>query len=170
MPEIAPKKQQAETRLVAEWLATRHGNDYTEQRVRLGSMPLDLGNGPLDPAEARMVHSVYARWADAIVIRPDVVRIVEGKIIAHPVAISQLELYARLLPFTPGLKVNPAARIEKVLVYAKPDDLVLQMAHEAGIVTELFAPAWVEEYINTRLARQRQGSRPQQLIDSSEVA
>jgi hypothetical protein len=170
VPGIAPKKAQAEMRLVAEWLRTQHGDDYTEQRVRLGSMPLDLGNGPLDPMEAKLVHSVYARWADAIVIRPDVVRLVEGKIIAHPVAIAQLQLYARLLPFTPGIRVNPAATIEMVLVYAKPDDLVLQMAHEAGITTELFDPPWVEEYINTRLHRQRQGSRSQLLTDATDVA
>lgn len=156
-------KTQAEARLVAEWLLARHAGDYYQTHVRLGSMPLDLGNTDLSPEEAKMVHNAFARWVDALVIRDDVVILVEAKVIAHPDAIGQLQLYARMLPFTPGLRVNPLARIQKMLVYAREDVNVSQLAAEQGITTEQFSPPWVDQYIATRLARQRQGSRPQQL-------
>ncbi|MBF6606966.1 MAG: hypothetical protein IVW53_15470 [Chloroflexi bacterium] len=161
--------QQVERRLVAEWLVARHGDDFYQQNVRLGSMPLEFANQDLDPMEAKLVHNAYARWADAIIFGRDKVTIVEAKIVAHPVALGQLRLYSRLLPFTPNVKIQPNASIEMLLLYAIADDMVLQLAREDGITLEQFHPDWVDMYIATRLARQRQGSLPQQLTDASDA-
>lgn len=160
------RSQQVERRLVAEWLALRHGDDYYQQNVRVGSMPLAFGNQDLDPMEAKLVHSAYARWADAVVFTPDVVTIVEAKIVAHPTALGQLRLYKRLLPFTPNVRIPIGARIDMLLLYAIPDDHVLELAREDGIAVEQYHPAWVDVYMETRLARHRGSPLPQQTGDA----
>lgn len=162
-----PRRHQVERRLVAEWLASRYPDAYTEQNVRLGSMPLEFGNQDLDPMEAKLVHNAFARWADAIVYLDDRVIVVEGKIVAHPVALGQLQLYKRLLPFTPTIALAPRARIELRLVYGVPDELVVAMAREQGIEVEQFKPAWVDEYLNTRFHRQRGAPLAQRMADGT---
>ncbi len=165
--EATPRRHQVERRLVSEWLASRYPDDYTEQNVRLGSMPLEFGNQDLDPMEAKLVHNAFARWADAIVYLDDRVIIVEGKIVAHPIALGQLRLYKRLLPFTPSIKLAPRAQIDLRLVYAVPDDLVVQMAREDGIEVEQFHPAWVDDYLATRFHRQRGAPLAQKVTDGT---
>jgi len=152
---VQKRKQQVETRLVAEWLAEFHRDHYFQTRVRLGSLPANVGAEDLDDGEARLVHSAFARWADAIVILEDRTILVEAKVICHPTAIAQLMLYKRLLPFSQFLNLRADKPVEPVLLYARPDPLVIQMAHEQGISTVQFDPPWVADYLATRFVRQR---------------
>lgn len=148
-------------RLVAEYLALNHRDHYYETRVRLGSLPASFNTDNLDDGEQKLIHSAYARWADAVVAMPDRTLLIEAKIVSHPSAVAQLMLYKRLLPSSPNLNLRAHMPIDLVLLYAREDPLVSQMAREQGISCVEYAPDWVDEYLATRYARQRTSPEPQ---------
>jgi hypothetical protein len=154
-------------RLVAEWLAEFHGEHYYQTRVRLGSLPLGARTDTMDDGEQKLVHNAFARWVDAIVALPDRTLLVEAKIVAHPGALSQLMLYERLIPDSFGLNLRKDKPIEKVLLFAKDDPLVSQMALELGITIVQFHPEWIDEKLASKFARQRSAPRPQSLAPAN---
>jgi len=148
------KWQAREMRLVSEYLAANYADYTTQTRVRLGSVHSDLHPEKLSPAELRAV-GVWRRWADAIVVMPDRLILIEAAIRPNPGDISQLELYEHLLPKTPELAEHSGKRIEKVLLYALEDPVIVAMARERGIRVVYFRPAWVEEYLAILYPRER---------------
>jgi hypothetical protein len=152
---------QVETRLVNEWLVATYPTSHWQTHVRLGSMPLGIATDNLDDQAAMLVHSRFARWADAIVALPDRTRLVEAKVVAHPNAIAQLIVYKRLMPFTPGLRIRTDVPIELVMLYARPDDVVLQVAAEMGITSVQYDPPWVDDYLRTLALRKQQAPQAQ---------
>lgn len=154
-------------RLVTEWLQLRYPDMAYQVRTRLGSLPMNLGGGESDTPEARLVHNAYARWADAVVFLPDKTRIVEAKLVAQPGALTQLQLYVRLVPASPYLNLRPGLPIEPVLLYAKEDPLVSQMAREQGITLEQYDPPWVDEYLATLSHRKRSAPVAQELAPAT---
>lgn len=123
--------------------------------MRLGALPAELAAQGYSEEEQRLLHNAYARWADAIVELPDRTELVEAKIIAHPVAIGQLDLYAELLPLTPALSHRKHLPITKVLLYAVPDEMVLRQARRAGVMLEQYTAPWIDEYLSRQHARKR---------------
>jgi len=157
----------AEMRLVTEWLQANYSHAAYQVRARLGSLPMNLGTGDADTPEARLVHNAFARWADALVFLPDRTLVVEAKLVAHPSAIAQLMLYQRLIPASPYLNLRPDLPVRPILLFAVEDVLVSQMAREQGIGLEQYHPAWVDEYLATKLARQRSAPAVQELAPTS---
>jgi len=156
--------QQAEMRLVAEWVARTYPDATWRTRVRLGSLSPQLGLEVRDEAEARLVHGAFARWADAVVELEDRLLLIEAKLVAHPVAVAQLELYARLIPYTPDFISLAPKPVESVLLYAVEDPLVVQMARERGIRSVQYHPSWVDEYLESLHRRHRTAPLPQELV------
>jgi len=99
--------------------------------------------------------SVFNRWADAIVIMPDRIVLIEGKILPQLGVISQLNAYARLLPKTPYLAEHKDKPIEKVLVCAIHDPMVAQLAREEGIRVVIYRPLWITAYLKHLYVRER---------------
>lgn len=157
--------EQREMRLVTEWLQATYPNVRYEVRVRLGSLPMNLGTSELSTEEERLIHNAYARWADAVVFRPDRTLIVECKLVAHPGALAQLELYQRLIPQSPFLNLSAGLPVEPVLLYAVEDVLVSQLAREKGITLVQYHPAWVDESLAAMSPRKRTGVAPQELAE-----
>jgi len=143
-----------EMRLVAEYLAKHYPGYETLTRVRLGSVREDLVSSEFTEAELRAV-GVWRRWADAVVVMPDRLVLIEAKIRPSPGDISQLELYEHLLPFTPELADHKHKRIEKVLLWALNDEVVAAMARQRGIRVVMFKPSWVDDYLATLYPRER---------------
>lgn len=158
--------EQIEQRLVAEWLQANRSGYWFQTRVRLGALASELAGDDLTEAERRMLHGAWARWADAIVELPDRTELIEGKIIAHPVAIGQLELYARLLPETTDLAHRRTLPVEKIMLYAIPDAHVCAMAVERGIRCVEFRPPWVYEALARRLPRHQRAPLAQSATDA----
>ena len=154
-----PRKwQPREMRMLAEWLAERWPRTEYLTRVRLGRIEPRIGAAELSPEEIRAL-GVHRRWADAVVLLPDRVLLVEAKIRPQPGVISQLELYARLLPHTPELAEHAHKPIEMILVYAIEDELINQLAREKGIRCVMYHPNWIDAYIDELYPRERQGGR-----------
>lgn len=144
----------AESRLLSEWLARRWPDHRTMQRVRVGSIPPQLELPEIDP-EHPVPTGVWRRWVDAIVIDSPRVHIIEAGIIAAPGDVSQLELYIRLFPQTPELREYADHELLGRLVWAVPDPVVRDMAHERGLAVEVFAPPWLGAYLAKRLPHMR---------------
>ncbi len=152
---------QVETRLVNEWLVATYPTSHWQTHVRLGSLPAGIDTSNLDDQQTYLIHSKFARWADAIVALPDRTRLVEAKVVAHPNAIAQLMVYKRLAPYTPGLRIRTELPIEMVMLYARPDDVVLQIAAEMGITSVRYDPPWVDDYLRTLQLRHQAAPQAQ---------
>lgn len=157
MPNQKREWQAREMRLVAEFLAKEYADYPSQTRVRVGSLPSGLHPENLTGPEQRMV-GVWRRWADAVVFMPDRLVLIEAAIRPAPGKISQLELYEHLLPMTPELAEHKGKPIEKILLFAIEDPVVVAMARERGIRVVYFHPDWVDSYIETLYPRERRAS------------
>lgn len=143
---------------MASYLADRFPRDLTMTRVRLGSLPATELTPLLEDHEVRMM-SVFRRWADYIVVTRNALILGEAAIRSQPGKISQLQLYALLLPHTPELQQYLPRRIELELLYAIEDPVVTMMANEAGIRTVFYRTKAAEEYIKLLHPRERRSPR-----------
>ena len=135
-----------EMRLVSEYLAENYPHAVTMQRVRLGTVPEELIIPGMEEAEIRML-TVYKRYADALVILPDELILIEAAILPDLGDISKLLAYEILLYNTPELKEYLDRPVTKQLVYAIRDDLIVMLAHRSGIVPVQFSPPWIKDYL-----------------------
>ena len=150
------KWEPREMRLCSEYCATFHHRGVILTRVRLGPYPAELLKYVSAEEEARMI-TVWRRWADALVIYPDRVVLIECAIRPNPGKISQLLLYKELFYKTPELEYLKDRRLELELVYAIEDPATVLLAQKHGIRAVYFKPAWVEEYIAQLFPRERRG-------------
>lgn len=157
----------AERRLVAEWAAREYPDELKLFQFRIGAGPRSMAETGLTEEEWRSSYGMLRRYADVLVVTDDRWILVEGKIVSAPVAVGELELYARLLPSTPELADLPRAPIELVLLYAVEDAAVSAMARDKGMRTVLFRPPWVDEYLRTKRERGAAGKARDRALDSS---
>jgi len=152
------KWQPREMRLLSEFLAEHYQGVEYRTRIRLGKIQPRL-DGKYITEEERLNLGTFRRWADALVILPDRLILIEAKIRPQPGVISQLQLYKRLLPNTPELQRFRDRPLEMLLVYAIRDDLLISMAREEGIRCIQYRPAWVDEYLKELYPRERRATR-----------
>ena len=156
-----PKKrdwQPREQRLVAEYIARFYPEHESRTHVHLGKVQPRLRGKYLDENAERMI-GLFRRWADAVVLLPDRIVLIEAKILPQPGVLSQLELYARLLPKTPELADHKHKPIERVLVCAINDPEITAMAREQGVKVVTFKPAWLNGYLKILYPRERTPSQ-----------
>lgn len=139
--------QPREMLMLAEYLQLKYSKHLYQTRVRLGSIPKELILEGMTPVEIRMAGN-WRRWVDALVFKPDELVIIEAAIKPQPGDISQLKLYARLLPHTPELLPYLGRPLACELVYAIEDPVVLQMARDENIRVVYYKPRWLMDYLN----------------------
>jgi len=167
MPRRKRKWQPRELKMLHEYLAKYHANDIVMTRIRLGSHHPELIIPGLEESELRLI-GVFRRWADAVIIQPDKLILMEAKILPEPGVISQLELYEFLLPHTPELQPYLPRPIEKQLLFAIEDPAVITLCHQHGIIPIMYRPSWIEEYINELYPRMRRGKKTFPLPEGEE--
>jgi len=143
-------------RLCSEYCVQYHHKGIIMTRVRLGPYPSELLKYVSAEEEARML-TLWRRWADAIVIYPDRVVLIECAIRPNPGKIQQLLLYKDLFYKTPEFQHLKDRLLEMELVYAIEDPATVLLAQKQGIKTVYFKPVWVEEYIAQLYPRERRG-------------
>jgi len=144
--------------MVVEWLTKTYPGDAWMTRVRLGSPKPSTPRPDMTPEERAMI-GVWRRWADALVILPEELLLVEAAIRPNPGKISQLELYAMLLPHTPEFSQYRSRRVTMVLLYAIEDPAVILLARRKGIRCIQYKPTWLPAYLELLMPRERRGSR-----------
>ena len=86
-------------------------------------------------------------WIDAVVILPDRMVLIEGKLRTPAEGLGQLLLYKALLSQTPELEPYKRLPVEMVLVTPRPDPRVIGVAASLNIRVEIFLKPWVSEYL-----------------------
>jgi len=151
-----PRKPRVEWErmLLSEYIARRYPRRPYLIQFRVGAPHPALVRPDLAPEEVRML-LVFARRADGLVIFPDRLILIEAALKADPGHIEKLQLYERLLPYTPGLEEHRHKPIEKELVYIVPDPVIISMARERDIRCINYVPTWYKEYLATLAPRHR---------------
>ena len=138
--------QPRETRLLSEWVAKNYPNDRAMYRVRLGRPPSWAAPSIAEGAPPE-IYKIYQRWADAIIIREKELILVEAKIRPAPGVISQINLYAQLLPKTAEMAQFMDRPIRKIILMAMRDPEVEELAAVDGIEIQIYSPDWVNDYL-----------------------
>ncbi|MBA7571550.1 hypothetical protein ES708_13315 [subsurface metagenome] len=146
------KRVEWEERLVSEWAAEVHQLARVHMRVRVGELP------PEAEAVAKMgispyMYGVVRHWADAVVIYPDRVIVVEGKIKLSSVALGQIIVNTDLYGSTPEFRDTWDTQREGLLLYAFGDEVTERIAKNMGYKTERFCPAWAKKAYVDRMRR-----------------
>ena len=143
---------------LGEWVARSRPNARVLTHVGLGPIRPATTDPQLDAAELLGL-SPWRRWADALVIEPDRMELIEAKILQTVAQTSQLELYAHLLPDTPELAEFRGRRIDKIALVAIADPAATFMARSVGIQVVVWRPPWIDEWMAVKEARQRRAPR-----------
>lgn len=143
-----------ETRLVAEFTAVRFADAVVQLRVRLGTIPGELPVEGLSDPERRLL-GAWRRWADAVVIEPERVTVIEAAVMPDPGDVSQLELYLHLFPLTPEFQELRERPLRGLLVYAIDDPVIRRLAADRDFTVEIYRPAWVDDYLSQVYPRKR---------------
>jgi hypothetical protein len=149
IPPGARSRIQSSTRLLSEWLALYHTGDLVWYQLRLGPTAQTTPGVQLDPALERMMRRRNL-YADAVVVTPTAIEVVEAKVVATPSALSQVRTYAGLVGATPELKPYGHRPIIPIVVFATDDPIVRQEAAALGVRVVVYTPTWIGEYLASR--------------------
>jgi len=148
------KWEPRETRLCSEFLERFYPGYEHRVHVHVGSTPFRKEGKFYSDATARLLGE-FRRWADAVVVMPDRLVLVEVKIIPQPGVISQIKHYKRLLPKTPELAEHKEKPIDMRLVFAIDDPVITEDARTEGILVTIFCPQWIMDYLAELESRKR---------------
>lgn len=130
---------------------------------RLGTWPQPHTAASLTESERQLLR-VRMRWADAVVIQPDRLTVIEGKLrpSEYLKGLGELQLYTHLVPHTPELTEFSQREIAGRLVITLPDPTVQWLARTQGLETAVFQPSFWVEYMNVLSAREKRPIRPEE--------
>ena len=151
MPE--PRKtEQREARLLAEWLALRFPKDTVRTQVRLGSPPILPHGVELEPGDRQLLKQ-FSRWADALIITPQGVMIVEASVFPEPGIVSQLLLYRALYLEDKDFDNLRHLPVAMLAVWGFEDQVLRRIAAEHSVMVEIYAPQWLAGALQARFPR-----------------
>lgn len=154
MPRGTELTKFGEMRLVSEYIARTYPDGLVFMRLRLGSLLPDGPRQDLTDGELEML-GVFRRWADAVVVTPKELIVVEASMRSDTGDPSKLVMYGRLVPLTPDLRAYLDRPLHLELVVAVEDPAVSALAHEMGIRTAVYRPPWLPEYLAQLHRRER---------------
>lgn len=141
------KKQtnaQREMQLVAEWLTTLPAGYASKTHIKVGSDPLFYNGERLRPEISRAL-GVWSDWADARVVTPSEVWIVEGKLVATGSAYGQLLDYMDQYRLGDDYKQWVPRAIVGIVVAQATRQRLSSLFAPQGIRTITFAPSFTLE-------------------------
>ena len=141
--------EERERRMISEWALDRHPQDIVRFNLPLGAIPANL---PQVTSEGKRTGAArpWRLRADAVVICPDRLRIVEAKILSTKSALGDLLLYRPLVDETPELQMYMPRTIEMVAVVPWESESIQAIARPLGITIDVFEPDWLEEFLGWR--------------------
>jgi hypothetical protein len=159
IPDGARRRIQASTNLLHQWIGVAHPADMVIYELRLGPSPLSVPGFPVTPQTEAMLRGALM-YADAVIIEPSQIEVVEAKVVGQPSAVSQLRAYASLVLSTPDLQPYLGRQLVERHLWAVDNELARQMANAAGQVVTIFTPPWIEDYLQSKYWRARVATAP----------
>jgi len=143
-----------EADFLSEYLARFYKDAILFNRLRLGAVPATAIPPTADYYE-RKVWGNIRFWADAVVVTPQKIILIEAKIRPTPGVIGQIEIYRRLLPHTPELKPFFPREVEAQLIYCIEFPLIVALAREKGIRAIQFPYTKLREWMEVKSPREK---------------
>lgn len=140
--------------MVAEYVRDTYPDAIVFMRLRLGTLQPDGPDRGYSQEELQTL-GVFRRWADAVVVTPAEVVLIEVSIRSDTGDPSKLVIYGRLARHTPELQEYLDRPLVLELVVAVEDPVVTQLAREFGIRTRVYPPPWLPEYLSNLHRRER---------------
>jgi hypothetical protein len=132
---------QGEMQLVAEWLASLGPGFISRTHVKVGAATLLYNGVPLTPAQANML-GVWSDWADARVVTPTEVWIVEGKLVGTAAGYGQLLDYLDEYPSSADYAAFAPRAVVGILLCQAERPRTAALFARYGIRTVVFAPTF----------------------------
>jgi hypothetical protein len=144
----SPQKRYAwgETRLLMEYLADRYPGAVWKTNVQIGALAPHIPRPGLSEAAQKLMGK-YRRYADAVVITPTELVLVETTIIKAVQKVGQLMDYVLLLPETPELQESLSLPRRAELVSAIPDPRAEALCKQVGVGFVVWEPAWLPDFV-----------------------
>ncbi len=144
---MARKSRQVETRMVSEYLLKSYAAFTFIMDVPLGRVDEGL-MASAGYQQAINAARPFRPRADAIVILPRHLVLIEAKVWNTVNGLAKLPLYKSLVPFTPELaQYMPRDILMELVVGAAPANLEI-MARDAGVTLKIFNPPWMQEVVD----------------------
>lgn len=134
------------TQLLHEWLTLKYPNAQAYYELRLGPTTTRLVGVQVSAALEAMLR-VNNWYADAVVIAPPEILLIEAKVNPDPGAIGQVLFYLRLLPSTPLLAGLQSMPIVPMVLFAEDNPDVNNFARGLGVRVEVYTPPWIAQYL-----------------------
>jgi hypothetical protein len=169
-----------EPRLITEYVTMTWPDATVLYDVPLGPVPQNLAQKVGEAQAARIARTARPR-ADAIIVLPTEIVLLEGKIMDVNQGLGMLDLYEHAIPLTPELqqylnydtpvmlgfettrgdgKTKSIPKpIRKVLVAANPPEWASTICPRAGIEIVTYCPDWATEYMDWRNREGTKGRR-----------
>ncbi len=144
---MARKSAQVETRMLSEYLLATYSQFPTAQNVPLGAVSETL-MAQQGYQRALGLSRPYRPWADALVILPNYLLLVEAKVWNVVAGLAKLPLYKSLIPTTPELQRYMPREILMELVVGWTNDNLEIMARSAGVAVKVYHPPWLQDVVD----------------------
>jgi len=156
-------RREWEAEYVAEYVSAAFPGEKAVYHCRLGTWPTPLTEVALTPEEQAMLR-VRMRWADAVVILPDKLVVVEGKLRASEFlkGLGELQLYVHLVPHTEEFLAWKGTPVVGRLLTPIEDPVVNAIARQQGIETAVYKPKFWNEFLTAIQPRQARAIRPEE--------
>ena len=143
---MARKTQQVEERLVAEYL-----KDVYPQYPTINKQPLGKVSESLMATEgykrALGISRPFRPYADAIVILPGALVLIEAKVWSILNGLAKLPMYKSLVPFTPELKDYWKLPVVMELVVGWSNTNLEIMARKYDVKVVVYCPDWLKTVV-----------------------
>jgi len=107
---------------------------------------------------------VRMRWADAVILLPEKILVVEGKLRASEFlkGLGELQVYRHLIEHTPEFKSLLPRTVVGRLVIPVDDPVVSMVARQQGLEVAVYKPTFWTEYTRLLQPRQTRSIRPEE--------
>jgi len=107
---------------------------------------------------------VRMRWADAVILLPEKLIVVEGKLRASEFlkGVGELQLYTHLVPHTEEFLAWKGTQVVGRLVIPFEDPAVIAITRRQGMETAIYKPTFWAAFLDTIQPRQGRAIRPEE--------
>jgi len=140
-----------------DYLKATYWGDQVFTNIRVGPLEPHVPRDGLSDAQKRLMGS-FRRYADAVVVLPGELVVVETTMLKAVMKIGPLLEYLKLVPETPELAQFLSRPVRGELVSPIPDPRTADLCRESGLRFVVFEVDWLDFFIAEKGARFRQAS------------